>query len=152
MRPRLLPATIVVGGLLLVSKSTGVGLAYVPGAWTLRQVVVPVAEAAAPPEKAHGGEAARPPAAPAPTPVAKASTPKPALPSDPPQPVISAEERQLLQDLRARRQEWDARDRTLTQREGVLSAAEQRLVTRAGELADLQARLEQLERSRVRAG
>ncbi len=77
-----------------------------------------------------------------------ASADLPVEPSAPPPPVISDEERQLLQDLRARRQELEARERTLTQREGVLSAAEQRLVARAGELAALQARLEQLEKAR----
>ena len=55
----------------------------------------------------------------------------------------------MLQDLRARRKEWDAKDRALTERENVLTAAEQRLVVRASELASLQARLEQLEKSRA---
>ena len=63
-------------------------------------------------------------------------------------PEVSDAERQLLQDLRGRRQELDARERTLAEREGVLDAAEQRLNARVAQLKDLQARLEQLEAER----
>lgn len=157
MRMRLLPSTIAMASLLLVSKTVGLGLAYLPGDWSLRVLVVPVAEAAAATDKGHApADAAQADAshaarqqAESPQSATPVSMPKPAKPSDPPAPVISPEERQLLQDLQARRREWDNRDRAMTQREGVLSAAEQRLVARAAELADLQARLEQMEKSRA---
>ncbi len=143
MRLRLLPATMGVAGLLLVSKSLGLVLANLPNGWAITAAVVPVAEAAATTEAVH------PPASPPrPLPEPKPATAAP-KPSDPPPPTISDEERQLLQDLRTRRKEWEARDRTLTEREQVLTAAEQRIVARAGELATLQAKLEQLEKGRA---
>ncbi len=151
MRMRLLPATIAIGGLLLATKSLSLAIAYLPGGWALGEAVVPVAVAAATeaahgdkPETKHDEKTAEPkPAAPGATlnPLAAASDSQP--------PPISEEERRLLQDLRGRRQEWDAKDRAQAEQEGVLNAAEQRLIARAAELASLQARLEQLEKSRV---
>ena len=70
-------------------------------------------------------------------------------PSDPPPQAVSEEERRLLEDLRKRRQALDARDRVMEQREGVLNAAEQRVVARADELSTLQAKLEALEKMRA---
>jgi flagellar motility protein MotE (MotC chaperone) len=132
-RLRLLPATMVVAAVLLVSKAAGIGLALLPA-------VAVVAKAAAAPavEPAH--------AAPPSPPVQPASMPR--EPSAPPPPVVSEAERRLLQDLRARREELDSRDRILVQREGVLDAAEQRLTARVTQLSALQARLEQLEKER----
>jgi flagellar motility protein MotE (MotC chaperone) len=151
MRLRLLPATIAIGGLLLVSKSLGLAMAYLPGHWAVGESVVPLAGAASAAEATHGD---KPEAKPGAKPKGPQSTP-PATPAapvaavDPPPAPISAEERALLQDLRGRRQEWDAKDRALTERENVFNAAEQRLVARASELSALQTRLEQLEKSRV---
>ena len=141
MRLRLLPATIGVAGLLLVSKSVNLVLATLPGGSAVYGAVVPLAAAT---ETAH-------PVPPAPSqPPSNAPIPAvPPKPSDPPPPAVSEEERQLLQDLRARRKELDARERTLVEREGVLNAAEQRVVARAAELTTLQAKLEQLEKSRA---
>jgi flagellar motility protein MotE (MotC chaperone) len=146
MRFRLLPATIAIGSLLLVSKSLGLAMTYLPGHWTLGEAVVPLAVAASaaeakPSDKPTGTQSTAPMPPPIPaTPVASA---------DPPPAPISAEELRLLQDLRGRRQEWDAKDRALSERENVLNAAEQRLAVRATELTALQTRLEQLEKSRV---
>ena len=121
-------------------------MAYLPVSWTLRDAVVPVAIAASAAEASHSA-ADRPKPASAPAPEAPA---QPAAPSSaPPPPPVSEEERQLLQDLRGRRQEWEAKERVLAQREGILTAAEQRLVTRANELTALQTRLEQLEKLRA---
>ena len=148
MRMRLLPATIGVSSLLLVSKTLGLILALGPNSWALQDVVVPMAVAAPAAEASHAP--ANPPAPrEAAANRAEATPSKPVRPSDPPPPVVSEEERQLLLDLRARRKQWDARDRALVEREGVLSAAEQRLVARASELAALQTRLEQLEKERA---
>jgi flagellar motility protein MotE (MotC chaperone) len=92
-------------------------------------------------------------AAPAPAPITPATV-KPEQVSVPvvtpaaPEPAVSAAERQLLQDLRNRRAELDARAALLQQRETILDAAEHRLTARIGEMATLQARLEQLETAR----
>ncbi len=140
MRPRLLPATMAVAGLLMASKAVGVGLAILPAG----TAVVAKAEAAPapdtrPPEPHAPGP--HPPAAPAaPAPPARTGTAPP--------PVVSEGERRLLQDLRGRRQELDSAERTLSQREGVLDAAEQRLSARVTQLSALQARLEQLDQAR----
>ena len=140
IQPRLLPAIMTVGSLLLASKLLSFGLLLVPVSPALTASVVTPAIAAAPPKPepaAAPPESATPAASPA---------SEPALP--PPPPVVSEAERQLLQDLRARRQELDARERTLAQREGVLDAAEQRLSARVAQLTALQASLEQLEAQR----
>ena len=88
------------------------------------------------------------PAASVAVPSAPAIPPKPAVPSDPPPLPVTAEERQLLQELRDRRRGLDVRERVLTEREDILKAAEQRLVSRGSELTDLQSKLEQLEKRR----
>ncbi len=77
-----------------------------------------------------------------------AATPA-AEPSAPSTPAVSEAERQLLQELRARRKELDAREQTLTQRGDVLAAAEQRLDARVAQLSSLQARLEELDHERL---
>jgi len=61
---------------------------------------------------------------------------------------MSAAERETLQELRARRDQLDAREQQITVKEGVLAAAEKRVSDRVKELADLQARLEALEDAR----
>lgn len=150
MRLRLLPITIGVAALLLATKSLTVVAAALPTGWTLGVAVVPIAIAASANE-AHG--AGHAPAAHAAAPVASIPPPppkpeKPAAPSDPPPLAVTAEERQLLQELRDRRRGLDARERVLTERENILNAAQQRIVSRGSELADLQSKLEQLEQRR----
>ena len=83
----------------------------------------------------HGKEA---PAAQQP-PVAEA----PPVPEGPP--PVSESERALLQDLRQRRQELDARAAAFATRESVLAATEQKLTARVGELQSLQKKLETLD-------
>jgi flagellar motility protein MotE (MotC chaperone) len=164
MRPRLLPATIVVGALLLLTKVAGLGLAFLPDGADLSSSMLGHALAAPAAEPAHEGPAPKPPAEAKPTSEAKPGTAPepptkaqaavagapipPAAPSSPPPVPVSEAERQLLQDLRGRRQELDAKERVLAQREGVLDAAEQRLSARVSQLTALQARLEQLETER----
>lgn len=63
-------------------------------------------------------------------------------------PPVSAAERETLQELRARRDHLDARERQITVKEGVLAAAEKRVADRVKELADLQARLQALNEAR----
>ena len=140
MRFRLLPITVAVTAVLLVSKGVNLGLALVPGAVLASAEAAPVHESAepAPPAATHAAAV---------NPYAK-PIPAPHEPSSPPQPVISDAERQLLQDLRSRRQELEAREQSLSQREGVLNAAEQRLSERVGQLTALQTRLESLEKAR----
>jgi flagellar motility protein MotE (MotC chaperone) len=64
-------------------------------------------------------------------------------------PEPAAAERALLERLRERRAELEARERAAEAREAVLAAAEQRLAQRIEELARLQERLEALERNRA---
>ena len=142
MRPRLLPATMAVAVALMATKMAGLGFALLPAG----ALVVAKAEAAPTQE---GRPASAPAAAPAQTPTVAAVPPPPREPSGPPPPpTVSEGERRLLQDLRGRRLELDTRERTLTQREGVLDAAEQRLTARVTQLSTLQARLEQLDQVR----
>jgi flagellar motility protein MotE (MotC chaperone) len=55
----------------------------------------------------------------------------------------------VLEALRARRAEIEAREQAAAQREVMLAAAERRLMARVEELTALQARLEALERERA---
>jgi flagellar motility protein MotE (MotC chaperone) len=83
-----------------------------------------------------------PPAAP----VSQVSVP--VITPAPYEPAITPAERLLLQDLRGRRAQLDAREALLQQREAVLDAAEHRLTARIAEMAELQSRLEQMETAR----
>ncbi len=65
-------------------------------------------------------------------------------------PPVGDAERALLQDLRSRKLEIDARDRATSEREAVLSAAEHKLSERVDQLAALQTRLEGLDAERKR--
>lgn len=69
---------------------------------------------------------------------------------DPVPPPVGDAERALLQDLRSRKLEIDARDRATSEREAVLSAAEHKLSERVDQLAALQTRLEALDTERKR--
>jgi flagellar motility protein MotE (MotC chaperone) len=117
--------------------------ALMPGGRT-DSAVVAVANAAST-ERAgeHGkpapvrGKAAMPEAAEQP-PAAVAQAP-----SGPP--PVSESERALLQDLRQRRQELDARAEAAATRESLLAATEQKLLARVGELQTLQKKLEGLD-------
>jgi flagellar motility protein MotE (MotC chaperone) len=151
--PRLLPTTITVMAALLMFKSGILLLAAVTHHGKPDSAMMAVANAAstehntshAPehgggkaPEHApeHGKESAKPPA-PA---EAKAV---PAVPEGPP--PVSESERALLQDLRQRRQELDARADAVKTRESMLAAAEQKFASRVNELQTLQKKLEGLD-------
>ncbi|PWS36586.1 hypothetical protein DFH01_15695 [Falsiroseomonas bella] len=95
---------------------------------------------AAAPRPVASAAAQAPPAAPAPPPAAQPEAPPPAE---------AAAERAVLEALRARRAEIEAREQAAAQREVMLAAAERRLMTRVEELTALQGRLEALERERA---
>ena len=87
-----------------------------------------------------------------PDPLAGLATPSlPELPRQAPAPpVVSASERQLLQDLRRRSSALDNRERQLDQRADLVQAAELKLQDKLAELTALQAHLEQVEDARRR--
>lgn len=120
-RPRLLPTAIAMMALLSVAKLHAL-LADMPEA--LPRVGLVTA--------AHAGGTEAPPN----TAAAATQAAQPA-----PEPEQRAE-RELLENLRARRAELDAREQALAARELVLQAAERRLAGRAEEVAALQRKLE----------
>jgi flagellar motility protein MotE (MotC chaperone) len=139
-RLRLLPVAILTMAGLFVVKAEGL-----IGALRGGRVVAPAV-------------AADPPAVPqrvaVPPPVSANRPPPPPAPARESAPVVApdpaqAAERALLEQLRARRAEIEAREQAVAQQEVVLQAAEQRLARRIEELAALQARLEALERARA---
>jgi flagellar motility protein MotE (MotC chaperone) len=139
LRPRLLPAAIAAMAALFAVKAEGLFA-------VLRGAAPGVAPARA---------ADPPPAAPAPAPVsaARPSAPAPApapqaLPLAAPDPAVAAE-RALLEQLRVRRAEIEAREQAVVAQEVVLAATERRLARRVEELAALQQRLEALDRARA---
>jgi len=156
--PRLLPATIVAIGALLVVKCGVLLQAVVSHGQTPGSVMVTGAYAASTDQVK---ESAKPePVKPAPV---KPAPGKPDLAKpDPGKPVpatsagsvssapdapppVSDSERALLQDLRQRRQELDTRAVSLAAKESVLVATEQKLSERVVELQGLQHKLEGLD-------
>lgn len=161
-RPRLLPALIGCIGLLLAIKLGGsaAGLLAAPREGEAPATVarpgglIGAAQAQA--------QTAGPAAAPGPA-AATAPSPRPASPpilapggaaAAPPTeaaceiPRADAAERALLEQLRARRTEIDARERAVAEREVLIAAAERRLTERVDGLAALQARIEAAEQAR----
>jgi flagellar motility protein MotE (MotC chaperone) len=136
-RPRLLPLAILAMAALFVVKAAGLlGGVAAPGAVLAPALAAdPPAPAVPPPVRAD-----RPPAPPAATP------PAPAPPA--PAPAEQAE-RALLEQLRGRRAEIDARERAVAAQEVVLQATERRIARRVEELTALQRRLEALEQGRA---
>ncbi len=128
--PRLLPLTILAIIGMLYVRSADLVRAWFP---TVSSGAAQAAEPEAPPPAAKPAVAATPSAAAVP------------LPAEPP---VSDSERTLLQDLRKRRLELDAKDSAITAREAVLAAAQTRMAARLEELAALQKRLEALETAR----
>ena len=141
-RPRLLPlAILAMGGLFVVKAGTLIGVpvgaagaiaparAADPAPVTPRQVPPPVG-------------AARPSPSQQPSP-----PPAQAVPAATPDPAAQAE-RALLEQLRARRTEIEAREQAVAAQEVMLQAAELRLARRVEELTVLQQRLEGLDRAR----
>ncbi len=145
-RPRLLPAIMTFSTLLLGTKLFSLGAFLISGVAPLPTSMVTQAVAAPTSEKESSANQSS-----LPGPASAAIKPSVATTESlqtPLPPVVSDAERQLLQDLRARREELDSRERTLAEREGVLDAAEERLKARVSQLSDLQAKLEQLEAQR----
>lgn len=143
-RARVLPATIVVMGLLLTTKSVGL----------LQEAMASTAAQAEAPPQASGAKSVDT-MAPAPTSGAAAavtSSPIPAAvkgaPAAAPPAPMSDAERNLLLDLRHRRELLDAREHALGQRDAVMQAAQSKLATKVGELNVLQSKLEALEAAR----
>ncbi len=126
--PRLLPLTIVVMMLLLSAKA--VTFARNAGA------ALGLASASAP---------VVPAVAPADIPIVAVT---PSAAKQPPAIEISSPERALLQDLRKRREQLDAREHALEERNSVLEATEERLQTKISHLTELQASLGQLDVAR----
>lgn len=148
MRPRLRLLPLVLGVALLLSLAKGerMGAALWSGAaqW---------ASASPAPSLADPLPRPGPMAALAqPAPVSTAPAPAPAVPAatppDSPAPDVAAE-RAVLEQLRARRSEIEAREQAAIQREVIVAAAERRLSQRIEELSALQSRLEALERERA---
>lgn len=134
--PRLLPATIVALATLLVWKSSTLLHAAFTNAPRPAPAMVAPAEAA-------GTEAAKEAPPPA------AAKPEPPKPDEPP--PIGESEKALLQDLRERRRDLDARAEAVATRETLAAAMEQKLTDRVGELKALQARLEAMDSARHQA-
>jgi flagellar motility protein MotE (MotC chaperone) len=146
--PRLLPATIVALGALLVVKcgvlmqvamthgqkpdSVMVAGAYAASTDQVKESTKPEP---AKPEPVKAGPAAS----------SGAVSPSAQIPAPDTPPPVSDSERALLQDLRQRRQELDTRAVSLAARESVLVATEQKLSARVVELQGLQRKLEGLD-------
>ena len=139
-RLRLLPVAMLAALLLVLMKAERIAAALWGG---MTEVAM------APPAPPRALLAARAEAQPAPRPAPQAPPPTPqtSLPLPAPPPAEAAE-RAVLEALRGRRTELEAREQAAAQREVMLAAAERRLTQRVEELTQLQTRLEALERDR----
>jgi flagellar motility protein MotE (MotC chaperone) len=142
----LLPVTISTIALLLVVKCGILAKAVLTDGRYADTSVVTTANAAD-----HGASSAKkpsnlpgPPLAPPPG----AAAPVDGLAKGPQPPVVSDSEKALLQDLRQRRQDLEARETAVAGREAVLGASEKRLDARVAELQSLRRSLEDLEAAR----
>jgi flagellar motility protein MotE (MotC chaperone) len=162
--PRLLPATICVIALVLAWKSTSlvvsiivsgqpaalIAAASASGPETQTPSPHPGEQQGAPhPGEQQGAKPAQPtkPEQGAEKKSGGAATPK-AEERPPAQatiPAVTDGERAVLLELRQRRQELDAREATLADRESMLAAADMKLSARVGELQSLQKKLEGLD-------
>lgn len=131
-RPRLLPAAILaMAGLFLVKAEALLTALRAPAL----PVMAPARASEPAPAPAH-----------APSPAATPARPQAPPPAPPPDPAALAE-RALLEQLRARRTELEAREQAVATQEMVLQATEQRLARRVEELAAMQRRIEALDRT-----
>ena len=141
-RVRLLPATLTVAAIVLPLKLASIWQALtVPGSEPV------IAEAMARETKGEPKAGAAAPLAAQPEPKAPTKPEAPSggdrvLPGD--KIPLTQTEIDLLQKLQARREALDARERELDMREGLLRAAEQSLQAKAGELTQLQSKIETL--------
>ncbi|MFM7611910.1 MAG: MotE family protein [Alphaproteobacteria bacterium] len=141
-KPRLLPlAIIAMGGLFLV-KSENVIRPLLRGEPAPAPAMAPARAADLAPPLAIAPEPTRPPGG-----FQRLGERPDGGMGDAPNPISQAE-RALLEQLRARRVELEAREQAIVSRELVLTAAERRLGQRIEELTQLQQRLEAMERTR----
>ena len=139
--PRLLPVTIAMLAVVLISKSASLvhsviitpqPAALIAAAWASGPDAPPSPEKSG----AKPGQPAKP---------ATVTEPRKAEPiPEGPAPVTDAEKTVLL-ELRERRQELEAREATLSARDSILTAAEAKLSARVEELQGLQKKLESLD-------
>ena len=140
--PRLLPATIVALAALLVWKSGTLVVAAFTNTPRSTSAIVPPAAAVGTEAAKEGKDAHHPHAA-------ASEAPKPAEPPKPEgPPPIGESEKALLQDLRERRKDLDARVQAVATRETLVAAMEQKLTARVGELKALQTQLEAMDSAR----
>ena len=149
LRPRLLPITIVIMALVLVTRIMALVQGHsAPSVMQTAGLAMVSSARAAANEEAAPKPAAKPPTT-KPEGAAQPAPTKPNAPPPPPaEPPLSEAERSLLSDLRARRVALDERAAALDTREAVLAAAERRLSERVEQLSTLQGRLEQLDQTR----
>ncbi|WP_428486619.1 MotE family protein [Rhodopila sp.] len=155
--PRLLPVTITTLSVLLAVKcGVLVQAAVTDGRRTDSVMVAPANAAAAEADHAKPAATRSPPLSPPPAEPSKGepaqvSPPRQGMPAQaarPQQseaPPVSASEKTILQNLRQRRKELDARETSVAARESVLAASEQKLTVRVSELQALQKKLEGLD-------
>jgi flagellar motility protein MotE (MotC chaperone) len=149
--PRLLPATIATLAALLMVKCGVLLEVVVLHGGKPDSAMVTVANAASTERSPETGTASAPEQAPAHAKSAviapTSGEPQPAASSPPAEapPPVSDSERVLLQDLRERRKELDARAAAVTARESLMAATEQKLNARVAQLQTLQKQLEGLD-------
>jgi flagellar motility protein MotE (MotC chaperone) len=152
--PRLLPATITAMAALLLLKSGLLLQVAVSHGSRPNGLIVAVANAAGAEAAKEKETAEKPHAKPASgsshgAPATAEAAPPPAAQQPPPgPPPISDSEKALLQELRQRRQELDARADTVSTRESVMAATEQKLAARVSEMQTIQKKLEALDGAR----
>jgi flagellar motility protein MotE (MotC chaperone) len=158
--PRLLPSTITAMAALLLLKCGILLEAAANHGAKLDSAMVASANAASSDETKQPAKPA-PPARPKPATaapsaaIAMQAAPQPSGQPSAGPPPVSESEKALLQELRRRRQELDAKAEVIAARESVLVAAEQKLTARVSEMQVLQAKLEGLDseqRQKVEAG
>lgn len=142
VKPRLLPLAIVAMGGLFLVKSENIIRPLLRGEPAAAPAMAPARAADVAPPLAIAPEQTRPPGGFQ----RLGERPEGGL-ADAPNPISHAE-RALLEQLRARRAELEAREQSIVSRELVLTAAERRLGQRIEELTQLQQRLESMERTR----
>jgi flagellar motility protein MotE (MotC chaperone) len=141
--PRLLPATIAMLAIVLVSKSVFLVRSAIDSVQPAALIATAWASGPEPAEKKDTNSAIK--SGDLGQQVKPGGADSPPVPDGPP-PMTDGEKTVLL-ELRARRQELDAREATLAGRESMLIAAEKKVSARVDELQGLQQRLESLDAS-----
>lgn len=147
---RVLPAVMIVAAVALSVKTTSLWTAFQTGAFSVSAFAPAEAESA----PASGQAASDQGALPAPVQLAQAETTgsgtaagaNPDKPEDKPiDPVLfTRAEIEILQDLSQRRKELDAREQAVIQKEGLLTAAEDRIENKLEELRTIKVEIEGL--------